>query len=146
MNPWWNLPFAILAALAVWCRAAAPQRAVDAMAGLLGFFGVDRSAPRQSAADFFGIAGIGGLLFVAWGGELAVMPALPGPWLLVDAVACALGLGLVGAWFLSRAGRPEEAASGAEADGETERISRQMTMIAVDELPRRTGGGPARGL
>ena len=135
MSLWWNLPFAFLAVLALWCRIGAPERLVDRVTALLGYFGVDEESPRQTSADFFGIAGVSGLLFVAWGGELA---ALPDVLLLIDAVLSALGLGLVGAWLLSRLG-----GEGAAAIAQTERISREMTMMEVEELPQRTGGDPA---
>jgi hypothetical protein len=135
MNPWWNLPFAVMAALALWFRVAAPPRAVEAVTGLLGFFGVGAGAPRQRAADFFGIAGVSGLLFVAWSDELA---AQPDAWMLVDAVLTALGLGLVGAWVLSHLGREE--AGGADGPARTSREMTMMDAIEVDDLPRRSGG------
>jgi hypothetical protein len=136
MSPWWNLPFAVLALLALWCRVAASQRAVDAVAGLLAFFGVDDESPRQAAADFFGIAGVSGLLFVGWGDELAGLAAIQDAWLLVDAVLTALGLGLLGAWLLARL----DPGDGAEL--QPQRISREMTMIEVDDLPQRPGRDP----
>jgi hypothetical protein len=136
MNLWWNLPFAVLALLALWCRVAAPVRAVDAVAGLLAFFGVDDESPRQAAADFFGIAGVSGLLFVGWGDEIAGLTAIEDAWLLVDAVLTALGLGLVGAWLLARLD------PGDGAEPQPQRISREMTMIEVDDLPTRPGRDP----
>ena len=136
MNPWWNLPFAVLALLALWCRIGAPQRAIDAVAAPLGYFGVDPASPRHAAADFFGVAGVSGLLFVAWGHEIAALAAMPGSWLLIDAVLSALGLGLLGAWLLSRFGPEDEA---------PERVSREMMMMEVDDLPRRTGDASAQG-
>jgi hypothetical protein len=138
MNPWWNLPFAVMAALALWCRVGAPQRVVEMVARLLGYFGVNGDAPRQRAADFFGITGMSGLLFVAWSDELA---ALPDAWLLVDALLTALGLGLLGAWLLSHLGREEAGDDGPERTSRQE--SRTMTMmdaIEVEDRPRRTGG------
>lgn len=137
MNPWWNLPFAVLALLALWCRVGAPRRMVDTVAALLRYFGVDPESPRHAAADFLGIAGVSGLLFVAWGDQLAAVDALPGHWLLIDAVLTALGLGLCGAWLLSRTGGDE-----AEAP---RRVSREMMMMEVDELPRRSGGADVPG-
>lgn len=132
MNPWWNLPFAVLALLALWCRIGAPRRMVDAVAALLRYFGVDPDSPRHAAGDFFGIAGVSGLLFVAWGDRLAAVNTLPAHWLLIDAFLSALGVGLVGAWLLSRFGR--------EQGERPERVSREMMMMEVDELPHRPGG------
>jgi hypothetical protein len=145
MNPWWSLPFAVLVILGLWCRIGAPPRLVGPLAGLLGFFGAavggdageDQGSAdsRQAVSDFLGIAGVSGLLFVAWADRLA---AAADVWLLVDAVATSLGLGLLGAWVLTRLGR-----SRAER-AESARISREMTMIEVDELPPRgpvVGGG-----
>jgi hypothetical protein len=137
MNPWWNLPFAVLALLALWCRVGAPRRMVDAVAALLRYFGVEPESPRHGAADFFGVAGVSGLGFVAWGGQLAAVDALPGHWLLIDAILSALGLGLVGAWMLARFGGDEVEAP--------HRVSREMMMMEVDELPRRSGGADVPG-
>ena len=138
MNPWWNLPFAVLALLALWCRVGAPERLIAAVGAVLGFFGVSRTgaSDRQSAADLFGIAGMSGLLFVAWGDRIAIVPDA---WLLVDAVATSLGLGLVGAWILARLG-PDHGDPGQIA---RETTSREMTMMEVEELPSRPiPGGP----
>jgi hypothetical protein len=135
MSLWWNLPFAVLVLLALWCRVGASSRAVDAVAALLAFFGVDDESPRQAAADFFGIAGGSGLLFVGWSDQLAL--AIPAAWLFIDAVLSALGLGLLGAWLLARLGKTDW------DEPQPQRNSREMTMIEVDELPRRPGRDPA---
>jgi hypothetical protein len=63
--------------------------------------------------------------------------ALPGHWLLIDAILSALGLGLVGAWMLARFGGDEVEAP--------HRVSREMMMMEVDELPRRSGGADVPG-
>jgi hypothetical protein len=125
MNPWWNLPFAVLVALGLWCRLGAPERVIDWLGRLLRYFGVaDPSSERQAAADLLGIAGVTGLLFSGWADRLSVAhPA----WLAMDAVATSLGVGLLGAWTLSRLGRER---------AETAQISRQMTMIEIDSVGR----------
>jgi hypothetical protein len=127
MNPWWNLPFAVLVVLAIWCRIGASARWVDPVVSVLAFFGVGGHPGRRGATDFFAVGGVSGLLFVAWSDKLAVVPDT---WLAADALASALGLGLVGAWVLDRLGREQAALPGA--------ASREMTMIEV-ETPE--GGG-----
>ncbi|HTE54522.1 MAG TPA: hypothetical protein VK698_26900 [Kofleriaceae bacterium] len=135
MSAWWNLPFAVLVILALACRLGASDSLVGGLGRLLGFFGV--GGGRQAVVDFLGIAGMSGLLFVGWADQLAVAPDA---WLAIDALLSALGLGLSGAWVLARLG-----ASPAQG-GDDPRISRQMTMMEVDELPDRapaSGGPPA---
>lgn len=128
MNPWWNLPFAVLVLLGLWCRLRGPRRLVGALAGLLGFFGADAGPDggRRAAADLLAVSGVSGLLFVAWAGRLT---AVAEAWLATDVVATSLGLGLVAAWLLSRLDR--EPGDGAT----TGRISSEMVMMDVDELP-----------
>jgi hypothetical protein len=147
MNPWWNLPFAVLVLLALWCRLGSPGRLVGAIGAVLGFFGAGARQPSVAAADLFGIAGVSGLVFVGWMDELAV-PA--DTWLLVDAVLTSIGLGLAGAWLLARFGHdPDDGVPVVERDrdraaaAEAGRNSREVTMMEVDELPRRSplGGG-----
>lgn len=133
MTAWWNLPFAVLVGLAVWCRLTAATGLIAGLGRVLGFFGVSR-AGRQAAADFLGIAGVTGLLFVCWADELAVEADA---WLAIDALVTALGVGLLGAWILGNLGAPDEAAGPAPEELPMQRL----TMMDVDELPVR-GGAP----
>lgn len=133
MTAWWNLPFAVLVGLAVWCRLTAATGLIAGLGRVLGFFGVSR-AGRQAAADFLGIAGVTGLLFVGWADELAVEADA---WLAIDALVTALGVGLLGAWILGNLGAPDEAAGPAPEELPMQRL----TMMDVDELPVR-GGAP----
>jgi hypothetical protein len=125
MNPWWNLPFAVLVLLGLWCRLGAPERVIELLGRLLAYFGVtSRGGSRQAATDLLVIAGVSGLLFTGWADRLSVAHAA---WLAVDAVATSLGIGLLGAWVLSRLGGER---------AETAQISREMTMIDVEGLAR----------
>jgi hypothetical protein len=144
MNPWWNLPFGLFVALALWCRVGGRGHLLVAVESLLRFFGVGSPPSRQSAADFFGIAGVSGLVFVGWGDELA---AAPDTWLLIDAVLTSLGLGLMGAWLLSRLD-PDRVVEATDPGSGS--IPREMMMMEVDEIPRRpplggAGSGPIGG-
>jgi len=133
MNPWWNLLFAGLVLLGLWCRLGAPRLLIALLSELLDFFGIEARGEvgaAQASADVMGIAGVSGLVFAGWADRLAE----PGVWLTIDVVATSIGLGLLGAWILSRLGQRR-------ADrAETARISRDMslramTMIEVDEVP-----------
>ncbi len=124
MNPWWNLPFAVLVVLAFWFRVGESARLVDPLVSLIAFFGVTGRPARRGVVDFLAIAGVSGLLFVGWSDQLA---AAKDAWLACDAVLSSLGLGLVGAWILDRLGRGRDPGPGPAA--------REMTMIAVEELP-----------
>lgn len=106
MSDFWNIPFAVLVALAVWIRVRPAEWALSFTAPVLAFFGVGGVSTRLAASDALGIAGGAGLLFVAWSDELAVTADL---WLGVDAVGTALGAGLLGAWLLSRFAAPDGA-------------------------------------
>jgi hypothetical protein len=130
LSPVWNLPFAALAALAVWCRLAAPERLLDVAEPALRFFGIGGTTVEQAAADALGIAGVVGLLVVAWSDRLDVAPE----WLALAAAVSAVGLGLAGAWLLARA----------ESEPEPEPAARELTMIEVapdDGGEAGSGGG-----
>jgi hypothetical protein len=136
MTAWWNLPFAVLVGLALWCRLAAAGALVAGLGRVLGFFGVS-GAGRQAAADFLGIAGVTGLLFVGWADQLAVAADA---WLAVDALLSSLGLGLLGAWVLGNLGAPDQP-SGPVPE---EMPMHRLTMMDVEEVPVR-GGAPGSG-
>lgn len=133
MSAWWNLPFAVLVGLALWCRLAAAGRLVAVLGRVLGFFGVS-GAGRQAAADFLGIAGVTGLVFVGWADRLAVARD---PWLAIDALLSSLGLGLLGAWVLGNLGASDEPPGPVPEEMPMHRL----TMMDVEELPAR-GGAP----
>ena len=144
MNPWWNLPFAVLVALALWCRVGGRGHVLAGAEWLLRFFGVGEPPSRQSAADFFGIAGVSGLVFVGWGDQLQAAPDF---WLLIDAVLTSLGLGLLGAWLLARLD-PDRVVEATDPGSGS--IPREMMMMEVDEIPHRSplggsGSGPYGG-
>jgi hypothetical protein len=130
----WNLPFAAALALALWCRVRPDAGVVGVLAVGLRFFGV--GGPEERAVrDFLGIAGLSGLMFVGWSDRLAIASDA---WLAADVLVTSIGLGLAGAWALARAsGSAAEAEPLADAppDGE-------LTMMSVDEPPRRGESGP----
>ena len=99
MSETWNIPFAVLCLAAVWVRVRPADTALAIAEPLLAFFGVGGVPVRLAASDALGIGGVAGLLFVAWSDRLAVAADA---WLALDAVAVAIGAGLLGAWLLSR--------------------------------------------
>ena len=105
MSPLWNIPFALLVAVAAWSRIAAPAPLVRWLTPVLGFFGVSGPVDR-SLGDLFGVAGVVGLVFVAWSDRILIVPdAVLG----LDVLLTSLGLGLAAARVLSRAPGPRAA-------------------------------------
>jgi hypothetical protein len=100
MNPAWNLVFALLLAVGIWCRLRAPELLCRALGPLLLFFGVNGVPVGRALGDLFGIAGVLGLLFVAWSDRIMIGHDLM---LGIDTLVTSLGLGLAGAWVFARA-------------------------------------------
>ena len=100
MNPLWNVVFALFLAVGIWCRLRAPDLLCRALAPMLLFFGVSGVPVGRALGDLFGIAGVLGLLFVAWSDRIMIGVDLM---LGIDTMVTALGLGLVGAWAFARA-------------------------------------------
>lgn len=134
MTPWWNLPFAVLVGLALWSRVGRAEPLAALCEPVLSFFGVGGVSVKRAMTDLFGLAGVAGLLFVAWADRLAI--ALDG-WVLVDALLSALGLGLVYAWGLARLAPAEDDGTAAAQVLAGAAGPREMPMLEVSELPRR---------
>jgi len=99
MSALWNTPFAASVVLALWIRLGAGPRTLDALAPVLGFFGIEPWGHRRALVDWLGTQGVVGLLFVAWSPR---MDANPDIWLAIDAIATAIGAGLLFAWVVHR--------------------------------------------
>ncbi|HLU68185.1 MAG TPA: hypothetical protein VKZ63_18000 [Kofleriaceae bacterium] len=135
MSALWNLPFAALVLAALWTRLGRGEGLVRALEPLFDFFGIG-GEPERAATDLLGVAGVTGLLFVAWSDRIAVVADA---WLAVDVIATSIGMGLLGAWLLGRAGAP-----GAAAARPAPAPRRELATMEVDELPQRgsSGSGP----
>ena len=142
VTPWWNLPFALLVGLALWSRVGRAEPLAALCEPVLSFFGVGGVSIKRAMTDLFGLAGVAGLLFVAWADRLAV--TLDG-WVLLDALVSALGLGLLYAWSLARLAPAED--DGGQAPVLAGAAGpREMSMLEVGELPQRgPSGSPPSG-
>ena len=148
MNPWWNLPFAVLALLALWCRSERRGAWWTRSLALLRYFGVDPESPRQAAADFFGIAGREWVLFVAGATRWRPCDALPGTGLLIDACSPRWASAFR-RLLLSRSGGDDVEAPGGLARDDDDGGGRAAPPVRRRRRPRRppylTGIAPGRG-